>query len=77
MNRLQMETIDRLHKRYGIARVVTWDFQPGVVFIEYESGHFAEVMPDGGTFRRLTFPDESLGRICDLTREALGDLVPK
>ncbi len=71
MNRLQMETVNRLHQRYGIARVVTWDFQPGIVFIEYTVGYFAEVMPSGEVFRRLSFPDESLGLIYDLTREAL------
>ncbi len=71
MNHLQMETIDRLHKQFGIACVTEWDFQPGIVFIEYVTGGRAEILSNGRAFRRFQSPDESLGRVHDLTREAL------
>lgn len=74
MNQAQLNTVNILHRHYGITRVLVWDYQPGVVFIEYKvGGGRAEVLPNGRAFRRSQPPDESLGRVHDVTREALGD----
>lgn len=64
----QHTAITNLHRRYTIIHVAEWDYQPGVVFIEYIGGTITKILPDGTAIRLARWPDSSLGRIYDVTQ---------